>query len=479
MLDSLQFGLMLAESGVLEEAVREVMMRPQLMMIAESSPGIQSSMNNQLYKWKNQIRAKLSKVTIEQKFAEEIALYQQSIELDSSTFIQGLDELLVQLSVCSVFYSQASDLVAHPHHRYSPMFQSYFCNQWFESIAQQLKQAQADEVKQHKQELLADLYQRIETLEAMPEMTESGNPNKMGRLWDMAAAKLTKTELNLLKQFSAFLKSHKGLQQIAEKLGRMADQVSDPDSSNAPVEEPQLVEEQLDRVTDDIVGVHEGDDLAKLLPSETLFLAYPELEVIFYKHLLDHQLMNYQMQGKQRKLRKVKTYKKAAEQALLDKGPFILAIDSSGSMQGFPEKCAKALAYGLMQIALAEQRDCYVIMFSTELITYRLTKKDGLREVLNFLSYSFHGGTDMPSALSEAIKQMHKDQYKNADLLVLSDFIAPAPPESLLAQIEQLKQQKNRFHAVNLSSYGNPQLMSIFDYLWDYTRSPIQRLFKR
>jgi uncharacterized protein with von Willebrand factor type A (vWA) domain len=118
-------------------------------------------------------------------------------------------------------------------------------------------------------------------------------------------------------------------------------------------------------------------------------------------------------------------------------------------------------------------------MFSTELITYQLTKKDGLREVLNFLSYSFHGGTDMPSALSEAIKQMHKDQYKNADLLVLSDFIAPAPPESLLAQIEQLKQQKNRFHAVNLSSYGNPQLMSIFDYLWDYTRSPIQRLFKR
>mgnify|MGYP000607394666 CR=1 FL=1 len=58
----------------------------------------------------------------------------------------------------------------------------------------------------------------------MPEMTEAGNPNKMGRLWDMAAAKLTKTELNLLKQFSAFLKSHKGLQDIAEKLGRMADQ---------------------------------------------------------------------------------------------------------------------------------------------------------------------------------------------------------------------------------------------------------------
>ncbi|WP_221075405.1 ATPase RavA stimulator ViaA [Agarivorans aestuarii] len=479
MIDSLQFGVMLAESGLLDEAVREVMMRPQLMMIAESSPGIQSSMKNQVSKWKNQIRAQLGQITIEEKFAEEIALYQRSIELDSAGFSQQLDDLLIQLSVCSSFYGKASELAAHPHHRYSPMFQSYFCNQWFESIAKELNQAQVDEMKQHKQALLADLYQRVETLQAMPEMTESGDPNKLGRLWDMAAAKLRKSEVNLLKQFAVFLKSQKGLQKIAEQLGRMADQVSDPNASNAPVEEPQLVEEQLEQVTDDIVGVHEGDDLAKLLPNETMFLAYPELEVIFYKHLVDHQLMNYQMQGKQRKLRKVKTYKKAADETMLDKGPFILAIDSSGSMQGFPEKCAKALAYGLMQIALAEQRDCYVIMFSTELITYELTKKDGLREVLNFLSYSFHGGTDMAVALQQAIKQMTEDKYQNADLVVLSDFIAPAPPSELLETIELLKAQKNRFHALNLSSYGNPELMQVFDHLWDYTRSPIQRLFKR
>ncbi|MGY5451384.1 ATPase RavA stimulator ViaA [Agarivorans sp. MS3-6] len=479
MLDSLQFGVMLAESGMLEEAVREVMMRPQLMMIAESSPGIQTSMKNQVSKWKSQIRSQLGQVTIEEKFAEEIALYQQSIELDSAAFVQQVDDLLIQLSVCSAFYHKANELAAHPHHRYSPMFQSYFCNQWFESIAQELNQAQLNELKQHKQALLADLYQRVDTLKAMPEMTESGDSSKLGRLWDMAAAKLSKNEVNLLQQFAVFLKGQKGLQKIAEQLGRMADQVIDPNSSNTPVEETQLVEEQLEQVTDDIVGIHEGDDLAKLLPNETMFLAYPELEVIFYKHLVDHQLLNYQMKGKQRKLRKVKTYKKAAEQTMLDKGPFILAIDSSGSMEGFPEKCAKAMAYGLMQIALAEERDCYVIMFSTELITYELTKKDGLREVLNFLAYSFHGGTDMPSALEKAIEQMLDDKYKNADLVVLSDFIAPAPPAALLTKIEQLKAQKNRFHALNLSNYGNPQLMEIFDHLWDYTRSPIQRLFKR
>lgn len=57
-------------------------------------------------------------------------------------------------------------------------------------------------------------------------------------------------------------------------------------------------------------------------------------------------------------------------------------------MSGFPEQCAKAMAYALMQIALAEQRDCYVIIFSTEHITYELTKQDGLREAADFLTYS-------------------------------------------------------------------------------------------
>lgn len=63
-------------------------------------------------------------------------------------------------------------------------------------------------------------------------------------------------------------------------------------------------------------------------------------------------------------------------------------------MSGFPEQCAKAMAYALMQIALAEDRDCYVMLFSSEFITYELTRQDGLREASDFLSYSFHGGTD-------------------------------------------------------------------------------------
>ncbi|POB66811.1 protein viaA, partial [Vibrio vulnificus] len=86
------------------------------------------------------------------------------------------------------------------------------------------------------------------------------------------------------------------------------------------------------------------------------------------------------VQGKSRTLRKVRAQKPDNQQVEIEKGPFVLCVDASGSMSGFPEQSAKAMAYALMQIALAEGRDCYVILFSTEQITYELTKQDGLRE---------------------------------------------------------------------------------------------------
>lgn len=145
-------------------------------------------------------------------------------------------------------------------------------------------------------------------------------------------------------------------------------------------------------------------------------------------------------------------------------------------MSGYPENCAKALAYGLMQIALVEERDCFVIMFSTQKITYELTKQDGLHEVVNFLSYSFHGGTDLGPVLDQSIDLMADGKYKNADLVVLSDFIAPSQPEAMQARVQKLKQQKNRFHAVNLSKYGNPQLLELFDHCWSYHPSTLTQL---
>ncbi|HAS6086355.1 TPA: ATPase RavA stimulator ViaA [Vibrio vulnificus] len=476
--DGLNLALMIADSGIVESAVNDLMARSQLMVMAENR-GVKASVKNHLSKWRGSVKRRITKVCETERFQQELSLYQEVIHLTENAFFERIDDVVRKLEWHSAFYLQARRLLDKNKGLNNPMFPHYFCDQWYQSLFEAIKQAQVTELEVNKEKVLNDLYQRMETMKNMDKVTDSGDEGSVGRLWDMASAKLSKTDVSVMKRYAEFLKKNNGLQEIAEQLGRMANEVDDPDLQRTPAEELQMVEEKSDEATDDIVGIHESDDLNKLLPNETMFLAYPELEVVFYKHLADKRLMNYRVQGKSRTLRKVRAQKPDNQQVEIEKGPFVLCVDASGSMSGFPEQSAKAMAYALMQIALAEGRDCYVILFSTEQITYELTKQDGLREAADFLTYTFHGGTAFEPVLMKSIDLMSGDKYRNADLVVLSDFIAPRQSEEMLAKVEALKEQKNRFHAVSLSKYGNPALMSMFDHCWAYHPGLVGRLLKK
>ncbi|EGQ9830475.1 ATPase RavA stimulator ViaA [Vibrio vulnificus] len=476
--DGLNLALMIADSGIVESAVNDLMARSQLMVMAENR-GVKASVKNHLSKWRGSVKRRITKVCETERVQQELSLYQEVIHLTENEFFERIDDVVRKLEWHSAFYLQARRLLDKNKGLNNPMFPHYFCDQWYQSLFEAIKQAQVTELEVNKEKVLTDLYQRMETMKNMDKVTDSGDEGSVGRLWDMASAKLSKTDVSVMKRYAEFLKKNNGLQEIAEQLGRMANEVDDPDLQRTPAEELQMVEEKSDEATDDIVGIHESDDLNKLLPNETMFLAYPELEVVFYKHLADKRLMNYRVQGKSRTLRKVRAQKPDNQQVEIEKGPFVLCVDASGSMSGFPEQSAKAMAYALMQIALAEGRDCYVILFSTEQITYELTKQDGLREAADFLTYTFHGGTAFEPVLMKSIDLMSGDKYRNADLVVLSDFIAPRQSEEMLAKVEALKEQKNRFHAVSLSKYGNPALMSMFDHCWAYHPGLVGRLLKK
>ncbi|EGQ8088073.1 ATPase RavA stimulator ViaA [Vibrio vulnificus] len=476
--DGLNLALMIADSGIVESAVNDLMARSQLMVMAENR-GVKASVKNHLSKWRGSVKRRITKVCETERFQQELSLYQEVIHLTENEFFERIDDVVRKLEWHSAFYLQARRLLDKNKGLNNPMFPHYFCDQWYQSLFEAIKQAQVTELEANKEKVLNDLYQRMETMKNMDKVTDSGDEGSVGRLWDMASAKLSKTDVSVMKRYAEFLKKNNGLQEIAEQLGRMANEVDDPDLQRTPAEELQMVEEKSDEATDDIVGIHESDDLNKLLPNETMFLAYPELEVVFYKHLADKRLMNYRVQGKSRTLRKVRAQKPDNQQVEIEKGPFVLCVDASGSMSGFPEQSAKAMAYALMQIALAEGRECYVILFSTEQITYELTKQDGLREAADFLTYTFHGGTAFEPVLMKSIDLMSGDKYRNADLVVLSDFIAPRQSEEMLAKVEALKEQKNRFHAVSLSKYGNPALMSMFDHCWAYHPGLVGRLLKK
>lgn len=476
--DGLNLAMMIAESGIIDSAVNDLIGRSQVLMIPENR-ALKASVKTHISKWRSNVKRRITKVCETDRFQQELMLYQEVIQWDEATFFEQISEVIERLDKHSPFYSKANKLLSKNKGRDNPVFPHYFCEQWYQSLSNAIKQAELVALESDKETFLADLYQRVETMKTMDKVTEEGEVGSIGRLWDMAAAKLSKGDMTTIKRYAEFLKKNRELQKIAEQLGRMASEVSDPSLRLNPADDVRMVEEKSDEATDDIIGVHESDDLNKMLPNEAMFLAYPELEVVFYKHLIDKRLMNYQVQGKSRKLRRVKSQKPDNKQADVEKGPFIICVDASGSMSGFPEQSAKAMAYALMQIALAEERDCYVILFSTEQITYELTRQDGLREASDFLSYQFHGGTDLDPVLIKSVELMSSGKYRNADMVVLSDFIAPKQPDAIVESIKALQSEHNRFHAISLSKYGNPQLMAMFDHCWSYHPNLMGRLIKK
>ncbi len=297
--DGLNLALMIADSGIVESAVNDLMARSQLMVMAENR-GVKASVKNHLSKWRGSVKRRITKVCETERFQQELSLYQEVIHLTENEFFERIDDVVRKLEWHSAFYLQARRLLDKNKGLNNPMFPHYFCDQWYQSLFEAIKQAQVTELEANKEKVLNDLYQRMETMKNMDKVTDSGDEGSVGRLWDMASAKLSKTDVSVMKRYAEFLKKNNGLQEIAEQLGRMANEVDDPDLQRTPAEELQMVEEKSDEATDDIVGIHESDDLNKLLPNETMFLAYPELEVVFYKHLADKRLMNYRVQGKSR-----------------------------------------------------------------------------------------------------------------------------------------------------------------------------------
>lgn len=52
-------------------------------------------------------------------------------------------------------------------------------------------------------------------------------------------------------------------------------------------------------------------------------------------------------------------------------------------MGGFNEQCAKRSA-ALMRVALADNRRCFIMLFSTDVVRYELSGPEGIEQAIRF-----------------------------------------------------------------------------------------------
>jgi uncharacterized protein with von Willebrand factor type A (vWA) domain len=321
-----------------------------------------------------------------------------------------------------------------------------------------------EEEKQAYQDYLSakvDEYRRLESLLA-PFSDYLG--------WDLSQKLWQETSFDVLEQYDALLELEESIRELADLLGKMRE--AEIEMQQETLEKTIIRQEWVADpfIRSQVVGVHESDDLNNLLSSEAGLLGAPQTEALFLKKFVDKSLLSLRYEDKRLETSTDKTtevYNKVREK---EKGPFIICVDTSESMMGRPEEVAKVCTLAILKMALQENRPAYLINFSQGIETLDLQDVAGSLDALaGFLKMSFYGGTDISLALHESFRQLRQENYREADILVISDFIMYRIDPRILDEVHHFQHnQGTQFHSLTLGDQANAKIVEAFDTNWQY-----------
>lgn len=339
--------------------------------------------------------------------------------------------------------------------------------QWDALLYAKILDFQLRKIEELRQEYEDLLSRKVEEYSKLKELI---NPFTDYLGWDMSRDLWEETSFDILQRYDDLLQDETSVQELADLLGSMRD-------AEIEIEEETLEKTVIRQewVTDEhsraeVVGVYESNDLTNMLSSEASLLADSATESLFLKKYADKQLMTFKYENK--KLvhsddTLTEVYQRVREK---EKGPFIICIDTSESMEGRPEQIAKVLCLGILKMAMHQNRRAFLINFSRGVQTldlYDIAKS--IDEVAAFLRMSFYGGTDATLALYEALRKLGSENYQDADVLMVSDFIMYKIEDDVIRQIKHFQQnQGTQWHSLTLSKAANEEVLQVFDTNWVY-----------
>lgn len=346
-----------------------------------------------------------------------------------------------------------------------------FIDKWNEKLSIEKLQQNIKIIDETREKFLNDLYSKIEKLKELlkllsPFIIETAD---LGRLWDMSVGNWQNVNFSLLEKYAQILNDKKEIQELAELLGKYR-------KAEAELEEEEF--ENIEIVSkykiehsgkSELIGITESDDLNNLLPTELALFSDLETESIFYKRFAEKKLQTFQYINKKNDFEQKSIIDKRQKEIEKDKGPFIIAVDTSGSMHGEPEFLSKVIAFAITKIAISEKRKAFLISFSIGIETFELTDiQNSLENLIDFLQMSFHGGTDASQAALEALKQMETESYEKADLLIISDGVFGNLNDNTLNSIEELKKKGNKFNSLMIGNSYNERALKFCNNIWQY-----------
>jgi len=210
----------------------------------------------------------------------------------------------------------------------------------------------------------------------------------------------------------------------------------------------------LDRGVAEAYDVERGSELGRLIPAELIALHHPGLRADFLRRLLEAEVLQYRLREDEQKGR----------------GPMVVCIDVSSSMQGDKELWAKAVSLTLMDIARRQRRLFRAVLFSSgpeSLKVLDLNNKrryqPELTKVLEMAEYFPGGGTDFQAPIDAAVSLLEDKKLKRGDVVVITDGECQVAPEWLAALRRRKDELKFSIFAV-LVDVGSSELSTLAQF---------------
>ena len=397
-------------------------------------------------------------------FAAERDLWQRCSEFDDGTFEAHWEQLHPYLErrytrqeLDVKFYIDEFYAVLGPEY---PLLRQGFLEDWDRSLWLKEVAYELEILNRVRRQLERDLTSRITSFYSASGMS----PLVISLLWGNNFGQWKRSTVTLLRNVDALCRNNPTIRTLLDALGRKGDSRSATEIGYQERERHTRIHYPT-ATRSDIDGVGESNRLDALLPTEVALLGERRLEETFYKKYVERRLQTFDFRSHIRIRERTERPTLQADR----KGPYIVCIDTSGSMAGKPEEVAKAICYGLIDRSSAEGRHCYGISFSTRIEVLDLSDLQNNRQkIQEFLIHSFSGGTDLKPAIKQALKMLKREEFQLADVLFISDFLADDFDPITLTCIVQEQARNVKFHALTIGSMGCRSLLGIFDELWSY-----------
>lgn len=183
----------------------------------------------------------------------------------------------------------------------------------------------------------------------------------------------------------------------------------------------------------EIYSVEQGNAIARLLPFELACLADSAVELLALERIATKRASQFAVRG----------------EAPQSRGPLVVALDESGSMNGGRNEWAKAAALAVARVAAEDNRPVSIVHYSTSTRVQRLLPRDS-KSVLEMIRTFLNGGTAIGVALDVAARQVEELARRGdhgADVILVTDGISHDTTAQTTA-LDKLSGMKARLYTV-------------------------------